>query len=331
MNAIRRILLAVKAPDADRQPGITKAIRIAADLGASLELFHALATPVSLEVQATKGHTLEDIRRNAIEHAKGRLSRFVPAARRRGVDVTCSVVWDYPVHEAVVRRAAQIDADLIIAECHKGARTRAWLIHLTDWELLRISSLPVLLLKNSKTYHRPVVLAAVDPAHRHAKPTNLDTSILEHARLMATALNGKLQALHANQPSVHGLALADGTVNTLSLTMTYADLRRQARTEFQHLMEKSGIGRSQAHFLEGDPVDAIPQSARKLGASLVVMGAVSRSGFKRMFIGNTAERVLSSLPCDVLVVKPEGFDAHIATEATGMRMTMPPPFAPIPV
>jgi universal stress protein E len=34
------------------------------------------------------------------------------------------------------------------------------------------------------------------------------------------------------------------------------------------------------------------------------MGAVSRTGLKRIFIGNTAEHVLDSLRCDVMVVKP---------------------------
>jgi universal stress protein E len=33
------------------------------------------------------------------------------------------------------------------------------------------------------------------------------------------------------------------------------------------------------------------------------MGATSRSGLKRIFIGSTAEHVLDSLQCDVLVVK----------------------------
>ncbi len=33
------------------------------------------------------------------------------------------------------------------------------------------------------------------------------------------------------------------------------------------------------------------------------MGATSRSGLKRIFIGNTAEHVLDSLKCDVLVVR----------------------------
>ncbi len=39
----------------------------------------------------------------------------------------------------------------------------------------------------------------------------------------------------------------------------------------------------------------------------------------RVLIGNTAERVLESLPCDVLVVKPEGFEKpRISTTRTAM-------------
>jgi universal stress protein E len=37
------------------------------------------------------------------------------------------------------------------------------------------------------------------------------------------------------------------------------------------------------------------------------MDAVSRSRLKRIVIGNTAERVLDHLPCDVLIVKPLDF------------------------
>ena len=45
--------------------------------------------------------------------------------------------------------------------------------------------------------------------------------------------------------------------------------------------------------------------AQSLPADLVVMGAVSRSGLQRLFIGSTAEEVLDRLPCDVLIVKAE--------------------------
>ena len=44
--------------------------------------------------------------------------------------------------------------------------------------------------------------------------------------------------------------------------------------------------------------------AKRWQADALVMGAVSRSALKRLFIGNTAERVLDSVNCDVVVVKP---------------------------
>jgi hypothetical protein len=42
------------------------------------------------------------------------------------------------------------------------------------------------------------------------------------------------------------------------------------------------------------------------------MGAVSRSGLKRLFIGNTAERTIDRLSCDVLIVKSSDFRRRVA-------------------
>jgi universal stress protein E len=39
----------------------------------------------------------------------------------------------------------------------------------------------------------------------------------------------------------------------------------------------------------------------------VVLGAISRRGLKRVFIGSTAEDVLEKLPCDALIVKTPNF------------------------
>ena len=61
MTAIRKILVAVKNPNARRQPAIDKAIRIAKTLGASVEFFHAIADPVFLEVQPLTGHSVTDL------------------------------------------------------------------------------------------------------------------------------------------------------------------------------------------------------------------------------------------------------------------------------
>jgi universal stress protein E len=50
------------------------------------------------------------------------------------------------------------------------------------------------------------------------------------------------------------------------------------------------------------------------------MGAVSRSGLKGLFIGNTAERVLDSLTCDVLVVKPTDFKRRVSRAVRGAKL-----------
>ncbi len=329
MSSIRRILFAVRNPDAPRQPGINKAIQIAASLGASLELFHALTSPVFLQLQPMTGDSIETLRARTVEHVRKRLAKFVAPARKRGVALDYSVEWDYPPHEAIVRRAGKSGADLIIAECHRGTRTRAWLIHLTDWELLRTSPLPVLLLRNGRPYRRPLTLAAVDPGHTHAKPLDLDTRIVGMAKQFSAAFRGALHLVHANHPPTLALALGDPGLNAASIALTYDELTKHERASFEKFAATTGIARARAHMVDGHPAMVIPRSARKLGAGLVVMGAVSRSGLKRVFIGNTAERVLNALPCDVLVVKPEAFETHVERVPRGMRLIAQPPIAPL--
>jgi universal stress protein E len=46
-----------------------------------------------------------------------------------------------------------------------------------------------------------------------------------------------------------------------------------------------------------------------IGGDVVIMGVISRSRPNRLFIGNTAEKLLDRLSQDVLVIKPEGFQS----------------------
>jgi universal stress protein E len=330
MNPIRHILVAVKNPDLREQRGVKKALHIAKRLGASVELFHAISSPVFLELEPLTGHTVAEIRREALALRGARLEKLAAGARRSHMKVSSHVAWDYPPHEAIERRAAAIHADLIIAECHQGRRLKPWLMHLTDWELLRVSRRPVLLLKNDRKWRDPVVLAAVDPAHAHAKPGRLDAGIVAQASSLSRATGGELQLLHANFPSGLALIAADAASDAAAMNVVYEDLKSFGKAQFEAFAAKHRVPRNRRHLLDSDPVFAIPHMARKLGADVVVMGAVSRSGLKRVFIGNTAERILGSLPCDVLVVKPGHFPARVERAARGMRLVASQPVAPLP-
>jgi len=320
MASIRRIVFAIRDPTAARQPGLAKAIQVARAFGASLELFHALTDAVFIEFGRLDDGSLDRLRERVEDEARIPLVRLCEVARKHGVTASHAVEWDYPAHEAIVRRALATSADLIIAECHRGGRTRPWLIHLTDWELLRLSPVPVLLIKNGKAYHRPLVLAAVDPAHAHAKPSQLDTRLLAAAGELSKGLRGTLHAMHANYPSIVGL---EPPVNHSWSTLSYEELKEQERQAFEALRAAAAIPRTRAHLVEGNPAREIPRTAGQLGAAIVVMGALSRSGLQRVFIGNTAERVLRSLNCDVLVVKPEEIAPRVARQPRGLRVVAP--------
>jgi len=330
MKTIRRILFAIRKPEGARQPGLSKAIQIARALGARLDLFHAMHVPKFDEFALLQDDTVDKLRERVEEHARIPLVRMCAQARKHGVQAEHSVEWDYPPHEAILRRAAASGADLIIAECHKGSRTRPWLIHLTDWELLRTSPLPVLLIKNDKPYHRPLTLAAVDPARAHAKPRALDASIVDNAREFSKALRGALHMGHANYPTIVGLPQAPSSNDRKWTTLSYDELKQQEREAFEAFRAEMQVMRTRAHLVTGNPATEIPRLARDLGAQIVVMGALSRSGLMRVLIGNTAERVLEALPCDVLVVKPEEPRPRVATQANGLRAApaRPTPMAP---
>lgn len=60
----------------------------------------------------------------------------------------------------------------------------------------------------------------------------------------------------------------------------------------------------------------MPRLAGALRADIVMMGAISRSGVRRAFIGSTAEDVLENLPCDALIVKPPDFASMLPFSAS---------------
>jgi universal stress protein E len=321
MYPIHRILVAIKEPRARQFPALEKAAQLARALDANLCLFHGIPEPVYLDV--LNGRSLPQLERQASAAHRQRLEALAKAQRRRGVKVTTTVESDYPTHEAIIRAAAHFEADLIVAECHRSAHVAPWLLHFTDWELLRNSAVPVLLVKNRRPYHRSKVLAAVDPTHSYAKPANLDDEILCYGSTIADALRGALHAVHAYNPLLVGM-----TPNELAAPNGIAKARAEgaahARAALDPILDSIGMARTRRHIVDGFAIDVIESVASAIRAEIVVMGAISRSGLKRLFIGNTAERVLDRMTCDLLIVKPREFSNGIARVARGPRVIAGP-------
>ncbi len=303
MSEIRRILVAIKDADVKSLPAVLKAAQLAKALGAELILFQSIALPTYIEGDlSAMGCGLADAERSASEACEASLEAVARGLRRKGLKVSITAQFDYPVYEAIIREATRLKADLIVAAQHRGHRA-ASLLHLVDWELLRLSAVPVLLVKEGQTYRRPKILAAVDPEHTYAKPRWLDREILTLGQVIATALRGKLHAVHAYAP-IPTLAFPSGAITQEQVDAVYARTAREAANKLRRELRDAEIPNAVTHVVGRHPADAIAEVSDEIHSALVVMGAISRSGFKRLLIGNTAERVLDRLSCDVLIVKP---------------------------
>ena len=323
MDRLRRILVAVKDPSAKISPALSKATQLARALNAELVLFHAISAPLYLDGDITlTGEDLADVARTAREECLTRLEAVAQRIRDRIAKVTVSAEWDYPIYEAVIREATRVKANLIVAERHAGWHTLRSLLRLTDWELLRLSPVPVLLIKSTAAYRRPTVLAAVDPDHSCAKPLRLDRQIVGVGSLLATALHGNFHAVHAYVP-IPVAAYAAGT-SAEHIARMRTETAAVAGKKLKDLTRQLHVAESHLHVIARHPSDAIEQCAVETQSSIVVMGAISRRGFRRLLFGNTAERVLDHLPCDVLVVKPPHLLKPLPRTRRGVRYTHDP-------
>jgi len=58
-----------------------------------------------------------------------------------------------------------------------------------------------------------------------------------------------------------------------------------------------------ARVRTGDARDVINQTAKEIGADLIVIGTHGRTGLSRALLGSTAETVVRTAPCPVLTVR----------------------------
>ncbi len=323
MQAIRRILVAIKDPTARTLPAVKKAAQLARATGAQLELFHGLAQTILVDVVSGGGQGLRRYEGEVQSKTIAQLEKIANQVRRHKVDVGVAAEWDHPPSEAVVRRALKTKADLIVAERHAGRRMAGAILSYTDWDLLRLAPCPVLIVKSPKPYLHPSIVAAVDPLHTHAKPAKLDTEILKAAGTLKSMLRGSLTIVHAYPPPVvvTGAWVSGPVVTSVGST---SDTEKAIRKALDEELSRLPIPPHKVAIVCGPAREVIPDQARRVKAGIVVMGVMSRSGLKRFFVGNTAETVLDALPCDVLVIKPGRFKTPVPRGSRGPQlMTLP--------
>jgi universal stress protein E len=324
MNKRRRgvIMVAVQALDRSSRPLLRKARLLARVRDCDIELVHVIALPFAPAV--SRRASLRQAAGDIVDDCRRRLQRLAASAELRGSQVSASVTWDYPAAEGLVRQVFKRRPVMLLAESRRHSRLVRPFLSNTDWDLIRKCPCPVWLSKSSRLRLDGPVVAALDPLHAHGKPAQLDRIIVEEALAVARGKPGRVIACHAYV--LPAPPVMDGAVDAYWIGMSAEEIdqyQATLRRELQRLADSYRIPSANRVLVRGDPVLALPRLARQRRAAAVVMGAVSRSAVRRLFIGHTAERVLDALGCDVVIVKPRGFRSDVAPRPRLIRTLQP--------
>jgi universal stress protein E len=323
MKARRFKTLLVAVRDLERPPRalLAKAARLAERFNARLDLLHVIALPYIYPDESGNVALATDAE---ITRQQDQLDRIGNRLRKAGIKVTCSIAWDFPAADAIVRHVMKTKPDVVLAESHHHNKLARWFVAHTDWELIRACPCPLWLVKTARLADKIKVMAAIDPFHAHSKPAALDEELLRIAKIVADN-KGRLGVTHVYPTPITMVAGGMGEpIWVAAPPAEHKRARQRALHAVQECSDRFDIANGDRLVEAGDPAQALPDLIKRWGANLLVMGAVSRSVLKRAFIGHTAERVIDATHCDVLIVKPRSFKSQVGRRQNRAMIPVPP-------
>ncbi|MBQ14588.1 MAG: universal stress protein [Gammaproteobacteria bacterium] len=286
-------ILAIVEPGLDDQPALDKAVQLAKYADSELELLIA-----DYNAYLEDGHHFDPIQAQALRRQHGdqqleHLQTLAQPLRDEGLEVSVTCAWGNPPYEQILKRVGETSPSLVVKSTRYHPLLARLVLSNEDWELVRYCSAPLLLAKGQKWPANPTFIASVDPSHSHDKPAALDSKLISSAVSLGAISGGVVHLFHsAWVPPLSG-------VYPLAV-----DEPREDRV-LGELADEQSICRTRCHWSDEDIAHALPEMVDELGASAVIMGAVSRSRIDRLLIGNTAEKMLDKLESDVLVIHPD--------------------------
>lgn len=253
------------------------------------------------------------------EYAKDRLQRF-SASLRHLIDCEVLTLRGDPFL-TLTRYAIRHEVDLVVCT---GGREAFGRQAATANHLLRKCPAAVWLMGPRGETRRGSIVVAVDRDIFDASELSLGmaTRLVEAAVAIARGETATIRLVHAWE--VYGAAwLGDPAAGLGQHEITeYIESQRYSHTLWMEALHEYLRGHlvavgathieTDACLVEGAAAEVMPDWLLRNGADLLVIGTLGASGTPGMFIGNTAEAIISRALLPVLAIKPPGFRSPVS-------------------
>lgn len=276
-----RLLLATDlSPRGDR--ALDRAIQLAAQWRAELHLVHAIENELLPEVH---------LRREVAMRRSEAEALIAPAARHGRVHVHLPVG---AAATAVVEIARAKRAGLIVMAPAAYDLLASAVLGSTVERVLRHADQPVLVVKRRCFGPYRDILVAVDLS---------ESSALALRRALQLFPAARFAVVHAFETPFAAF-MASAAVEAEVCAAHKKAVAALVATEAKRLGRGAKRPRIMAVVEKGSPDEIVFRQLRAERPDLVVLGTHGLTGIRRAVIGSTAERLIETLPCDVLAVRP---------------------------
>ena len=247
-----------------------------------------------------------------LEKARESKRRHLQAIAEKLGDLAAGTrVLHGPTSQALIQDVMQNDHDLVIRDTKGKSSLQTSFFGTTAFQLLRKCPCPVLLLKPGHAWPFERVAAAVDVSNPDDPHANLNVEIMKQAAPFAA---GDLQNLHVISAwTMFGESVMKDHMREEEFEDVMAKVKTNSETTLDSLIMKfgMGIGWDNVHLFHGEACRVLTEYVAEKEIDLLVMGTVGRAGFSGAVMGNTAEQILNTVECSVLVLKPEGYQSPV--------------------
>lgn len=296
MDRLKSILVAV-SKDVDCSLVLEKAHVLAAAADAATLIVRVVHDDV-VESGIGSESDMQRLKAFIMESEEAFLEELIAPFEDRFGTLESVTIWNKRQWQGIIDAARDVDADLIIKVANLEPRIQAVIHTPDDWNLLRHSTCPVMLLKPQPWEEEPAIVAAVDILSDDHMAMN--RMVLEKAGGLTRALEGTLNIVNA-------YPLFEPWVGELGAGYNYDEIKQNIETELKEkivaVTAELGLEYAGVHVREGKPSMVIRDLVEESHADIVVMGTVGRSGVAGLVIGNTSESVLHVVNTDVVTLR----------------------------
>jgi nucleotide-binding universal stress UspA family protein len=251
---------------------------------------------------------MDDLEAELTTYAESILEEAARAVARTGCRVEREVIRGRPA-SAIVERAAEWDAQLIVMGSRGHGRITSMLLGSVSAEVVDHATCPVLVAR-LPLMTRVVLAHDGSPFARHAEELVADWPIFRQAAIEVTSVAPGGAAWRTSVAP----GMAAGMIDHGRAVEAILEEHTRIADEAAARLRAAGL-RATSVVVQGQPAEGVIAVADGSQADLIAMGTHGRTGMTRVLLGSVARNVMLHARCSVLIARQAAAEASEAPAA----------------